>query len=120
MSSVKLVNEKPVSLAELKDKLEEIQKRDEQLSFRGNKVKDYLNKLVKLDSKKSQELVKKIESLEIPRIKDRQIVKVVDVLPSDLEDMKALMTGETTTITDENMQKIVEAVKEYLPKSKKK
>ena len=120
MASIKLIEERPVSLPELKERLEEIQTRDGNLTFRGNKVRDYLNKLTKMDSKTSKELKTKILSLEIPRIKDRQIAKIIDVLPEDLEDLKALMTGETTTITDENMQKIVDVVKEYLTKKRKK
>ena len=120
MASIKLIEERPVSLPELKERLEEIQTRDGNLTFRGNKVRDYLNKLTKMDSKTSKELKTKILSLEIPRIKDRQIAKIIDVLPEDLEDLKALMVGETTTITDENMQKIVDVVKEYLTKKRKK
>jgi len=120
MASIKLIEEKPVSLSELKEKLEEIKERDKELDFRGNKVRDYLNKLVKMDTKASNELKSKIISLEIPRIKERQIVKIIDVLPEDLDDLKALMVGETTTITDENLQKIIEVVKESSPRKRKK
>ena len=62
MASIKLIEERPVSLPELKERLEEIQTRDGNLTFRGNKVRDYLNKLTKMDSKTSKELKTKIES----------------------------------------------------------
>ncbi|MAG45488.1 MAG: hypothetical protein CMH63_01805 [Nanoarchaeota archaeon] len=120
MSNTKLISETPISLTELREKLGKIEKRDKELTFRGNKVKDYLNKLVKLDYKQVSELREKILALDIPRIKDRQITKIIDILPSDVEDVKAIFTGETTTITPENIEKIVSAVKDYLPKSKKK
>lgn len=120
MASIKLIEEKPVSLSELKEKLDDIQKRDTELSFRGNKVRDYLNKLVKMDLESSEELKKKIAALDVPRIKDRQIAKTIDILPENIDDLKALMTGETTTITDENMQKIIDVIKDFLPKKRKK
>tara|TARA_Y100000034_G_C6832165_1_gene375720 strand:- start:18 stop:383 length:366 start_codon:yes stop_codon:yes gene_type:complete len=120
MSSTKLIEETPISLPDLKEKLEKIEKRNKELSFRGNKVRDYLNKLVKLDSATATEIREKILALEIPRLKDRQITKIIDVLPGDIEDVKAVFTGETTTITPENIEKIVNAIKPYLPKSKKK
>lgn len=120
MSSTKLIQETPLSLAELKAKLTKIEKREKELNFRGNKVKAYLNKLVKSDPKQVKELRTKILELDIPRIKDRQIAKIIDILPQDTEDVKAIFTGETTTITPENMEKLVAAVKPYLPKSKKK
>jgi len=120
MASVKLVQESPISLPELKEKLAEIEKRDKELTFRGNKVKDYLNKLIKLDTKQSGELKKKIQDLEIPRLKDRQITKIIDILPEDVDDLRAVFTGETTTVTQENLEKIIEAVKPYIPKKRKK
>lgn len=120
MASIKLVQERPISLPELKEKLESIESRNKELTFRGNKVRDYVNKLVKLDSKKSLELKAKIESLDIPRIKDRQITKIIDILPENLDDLRAVFTGETTTITQENMEKIIEAVKPFVPRKRKK
>ena len=120
MASVKLVGEKPISLAELKSRLQDIETRDKELNFRGNKVKDYLNKVVKLNLDKSIELKQNLEKLDIPRIKDRQLIKIIDILPEDIEEVRALFSGETTTITQESMEKIVETVKPYLSKSKKK
>lgn len=120
MASIKLIQEVPVSLPEIKEKLHDVEARDKEISFRANKVKDYLNKLVKLDKKTSLELKQKLISLDIPRLKDRQIIKIIDILPEDLEELKAVFTGEVTTITQENMEKIVDAVKPYVPKSRAK
>jgi DNA-directed RNA polymerase subunit F len=120
MASTKLIQESPLPLPELKEKLESIEKRDKELTFRGNKVKDYLNKLIKLDTKQTAELKQKILDLEIPRIKDRQIIKILDILPEDLDDLRSVFTGETTTVTQENMEKLIEAVKPYLTKKRKK
>ncbi|MBS3151113.1 hypothetical protein J4443_01905 [Candidatus Woesearchaeota archaeon] len=120
MASIKLIQEAPISLSELKEKLSEIETRDKELSFRANKVKDHLNKLVRLDKKSASELKEKLISLDVPRLKDRQIIKIVDILPEDLEDLRAVFTGEVTTITQENMEKIVGAVKPFVQKSKPK
>jgi len=122
MASIKLIQESPISLAEIKEKLHEIESRDKEkeLSFRGNKVRDYLNKVVKIDKKTALELKQKLLSLDIPRLKDRQIIKIIDILPEDLEELRAVFTGEVTTITQENLEKIVEAVKPFVQKQKPK
>ena len=120
MASIKLIQEIPVSLSEMKDSLHSIESRDKELSFRANKVKDYLNKVVKLDGKTASELKQKLISLDIPRLKDRQIVKIIDILPDNIEDLKAIFIGEITTITQENLEKIVEAIKPFIQKHKKK
>lgn len=120
MASIKLIQEAPISLQEIKEKLHEIESRDKGLSFRANKVKDYLNKVVRLDKKVASELKQKLLSLDIPRLKDRQIIKIIDILPEDLEELRAVFTGEVTTITQENMEKIIEAVKPFIQKQKPK
>jgi len=110
MPSSIILEEKPIHLAELKTKLE---KRDSELGFRATKTKEYLKKFAKLDIKKSQELIKKIQDLNIPRIKNRQITKIVDLLPTNLDELRMIFVGEITTITPENMQQILDVVKEY-------
>ncbi|MBI2508020.1 hypothetical protein HYV89_03635 [Candidatus Woesearchaeota archaeon] len=120
MASIKLMQEAPISLSELKEKIHEVEARDNEISFRANKVKDYLNKIVKLDMKTASELKQKLLSLDIPRLKDRQIIKITDILPEDLEELRAIFMGEVTTITQENLEKIVEAVKPFTQKQKSK
>ena len=120
MASIKLIQEIPISLQEIKEKLHDIESRDKELSFRANKVKDYLGKIVKMDKKTASELKQKLLSLDIPRLRDRQIIKIIDILPEDLEELRAIFTGEVTTITQENLEKIVEAVKPFVQKQKPK
>ena len=113
MASIKLIQEAPISLSELKEKLSEIETRDKELSFRANKVKDHLNKLVRLDKKSASELKEKLISLDVPRLKDRQIIKIIDLLPTELDEIRMIFSNETTSISPENMQQILNVVKEY-------
>ena len=48
MSDLKVINEVPLTMAELKDKLEDIKKRDKELSERAIKTQEYLNKTKQL------------------------------------------------------------------------
>ena len=113
MPSSIVLEERPISLAELKATLERIEKRDPQLGFRSTKTKEYLKKFSKLEEKKSNELIQKIKALDIPRIKDRQIIKIIDLLPTELDEIRMIFSNETTSISPENMQQILDVVKEY-------
>lgn len=113
MSSSTILEEKPINLVELKEKLEKIESRDKELGFRATKTKEYLKKFSKLEKKETKELTEKIIKLNIPRLKDRQIVKIIDLLPTSLDELKTIFAGETTTVTPENMQQIINVVKEY-------
>ena len=113
MPSSIILEEKPIHLAELKERLDKIETRDKELGFRATKTKDYLKKFSKLDNKKSTELIAEIQKLNIPRIRDRQIVKIVDLLPISIDELRMIFVGEITTITPENMQQILNVVKKY-------
>jgi len=113
VSKPEIVGKEPVSLAELKSVLSSIQKRDGEPSFRVGKAIDYLNHFKPLSKSAAAELSKKLVDLDIPRLKDEHIVKIVDLLPGDVEDVKVILQGYALTVTKENMSKIVGVVKEY-------
>ena len=115
-----IVEEKPITLVELKEELTKIKKRDNELNFRANKTHDYLDVFAKVSPQKAEELEKKLEKLGIPRLKDVHIKKIVDLLPQTLEDLKVILQGYTITVNNDNMKKIVAIVNEFsgkVPKS---
>jgi len=116
MGREEIIEERALSLAELKDTLEKVEKRDEELSFRANRVKDYLSHFDSLKLKDAGELKEELEKLDIPRLKEKIIIKIIDLLPDNNDDLRIITSGENLTITPENMEKIVKTVKEYVKK----
>jgi DNA-directed RNA polymerase subunit F len=112
MTKPEILEKQAMSLAELKSVLGKIKKRDTELSFRAAKTEEYVNQVVKLNNKQSNELLKKITDLDIPRLKDDQIIKIVDLVPGSLAELKIVLQGYTITISNENLNKIMDAIKE--------
>lgn len=104
-----ILNETPVGLAELKEELERIKKRDGELNFRANKAEDYLNQL-NLDSAESKKLFKKIMDLKIPRVKEQHIYKILDIMPKTAEDLKVVIQGYPISVSNENVKKVVDLI----------
>ena len=69
----KIVNETPITMVEIKEELMKIKKRDNELNFRAQKTEEFLNLFVKLKPDKEKEIRKKIEELEVPRLKPEHI-----------------------------------------------
>jgi len=103
---MKIISEQAVTMAHVKKELEKIKKRDEELSFRSAKTEEYLKELQSF--KKAGELAKKIEGLKIPRLKEEQIVKIVDILPKTAKDLKTILSNFTVTVSAENLKKIAD------------
>jgi len=55
-------------------------------------------------------LSKKITALTIPRLKERHIIKVLDIMPKDLDSLRLLLSTETLTIKDEDLKKILDVI----------
>lgn len=111
MANIELINEMPITMAELKEKLEEIKKRDKELNARAQKTHDYLNKFVEIKAKDAVKLKEELSKLNIPRFKDRHIVKLIDIMPQDIESLKLIFAGENITIKQDDLQKILNALK---------
>ncbi len=111
MSDLKILNERPISSIELKEKIGAIKKRDKELTKKALKTEEYLNVFVKMKPKEAEEIKKKIINLNISRLRDRHIVKILDIMPKDLESLKLLFTGENITIKQEDLTKILEVIK---------
>ncbi|MBU0979271.1 MAG: hypothetical protein KJ709_00560 [Nanoarchaeota archaeon] len=118
MTNPEIISEQPMMLSELKDELTKAKKRDKELSFRAQKAEDYMNSIYSLKPAQAKELFGKLEMLSIPRLKDVHMMKIVDLLPLTVESLKVILQGYTLTVNQDNMKKIVNVVKVYLPEQK--
>lgn len=113
MNTIKVLSEMPVSMVELSEELKKIKKRDGELNFRANKTEEYLTLFVGLKPNEAKELLEKIKGLNIPRLKEEHITKLVDILPKTVEEVKSIISSYPITVSAENCKKIADIVKEY-------
>ncbi len=109
--ATEIISEKPIGIGELKKELENIKKRDKELNFRAARTEEYLQHFSIL--KNSEELFKKIEALKIPRLKEQHIIKIIDIMPKTVEELKTILQGYTITVNNENLKKIAEAINKF-------
>jgi DNA-directed RNA polymerase subunit F len=118
MTQTNVIEEKPISIYELKEELEKNKKKFTQLNFRAAKTDEHIDQFIQIKPKEGKELIKKLTELNIPRLRDVHIYKIADVMPHKIELVKLLFQGSPITISDDNCKKIVKVVEEYLPKKK--
>lgn len=106
-----IIAENPISTYELKAELEKIKKRDKELNFRAARTEDYLNQVVSFN--KSSDLYEKLVKLDIPRLKDSHIKKIMDIMPKTANDLKVVLQGYTVSVGNENIKKIVDTINQF-------
>lgn len=107
-----VISETPITISELKEELKKIKERDGELNFRANKTNEYIENFGTPKLKDVQELKSKIEALEIPRLNNEHIAKIIDISPESLEDIKTLMQSYTVSVTQDNLKKVLDVIKE--------
>ena len=108
MANLEIINEISLNMQELKDKLDQVKKRDKDLNPRGIKVYDYITKF---GNKNAPKLKNNLNGLGILRLKDKHINKIVDILPKNIDELKSILSGENLTLKQEDLDKIVETIK---------
>lgn len=110
MSHPEIISEQAIDMYEVKKVLKAVEKETEELGFRSQKTMEYLGDVAKLTFKDAEELRKGIAALEVPRLKDDHISKIIDALPVDLNDLKQLVGSFNITVKDDYLKQIVELI----------
>ncbi|MFH1181561.1 MAG: hypothetical protein V1702_01250 [Candidatus Woesearchaeota archaeon] len=111
---MQVISETPIPLSQVKEAVDVIKKRDKEPNFRVKKMEEYLNSFSSISTAKSRELVEKLTQLNVPRMKEMHIYKIVDLMPSNVEDLKMILQPYALTVNNENLNKIIGTVKDYV------
>lgn len=74
-------------------------------------IKGFIKKFVKLTAKKAKELRKKLEELDLIKLRTEQIVKIIDLLPENKEELNKICAE--ISLDEDETKKILDAVKEF-------
>ena len=58
-------------------------------------------------------MYEKLVKLNIPRLKENQIKKIIDIMPKTVNDLKVVLQSYTVSINSESMKKIVDAINQF-------
>lgn len=110
-----ILEKEPLTVAEVKDILKKTQKRDEELTFRGGKTQEHVNEVPTISVTKTKELKKKLLDLEIPRLKEEHVIKLIDTFPLNPDQAKIILSGFNITLTSEKLKQLVDVLDDYRP-----
>lgn len=114
MGDTQVVSETPIDIYILKKELEKIRKRDNELNFRANRTEEYLQQIAGV--KNADELFNKLVQLNIPRLKEHHVHKIIDIAPSTVNELKVVLQGYTITLNNDSMKKITDTISEFFEK----
>jgi DNA-directed RNA polymerase subunit F len=113
---MKTINEKYVSLAEvrkiLEDKEKKYSKEGKELLYEQRHALEHSQKYAKLKSNDVKELKKKLGGLDL-NLTEEQIVKICDLLPETVDDVRAIFAKERFKYNEGEIGKILDLLAQY-------
>ena len=98
-----VLSKKPLSLGEVK---EYIKNDDEKKA-----LIEYLKNFTLVEKEKAVKLAAELSALKNHKIKEENIVKIIDLKPSDLDDVNKIFVD--ASLTEEEANVVLEIVKKY-------
>lgn len=103
-----ILSEKLITDVEAREILKE-RKKEIELGYEQKNSLDYLKKYNLLTQNKLQKIIEELK--KIPKLREKQIITIVNILPQDLDDLRLIMEKDYTTLNDDEKTLILEIIK---------
>ena len=100
----------PITLAETQELIKNIE------TDKAKAITAFIKKFVKITPVKARELKEEINKLDIIKLKDEQIVKIIDFMPTEPEDLRKIFVGTEINLDQNETAKILGVVTKYQKK----
>ena len=108
---IDIIERKALSMHSLHEKLKKLPKdTDGELNFRAKKLDEFSHDFLGQNKKDPREVRKALEACEIERLKERHMVKLMDLMPENSELVKSALSGESLGLKAEELKKIEDAI----------
>ncbi|MFH0861230.1 MAG: hypothetical protein V1921_08515 [Candidatus Altiarchaeota archaeon] len=113
---MKVISEEPVALAQVKsileDKKKEYKAEEKEPLYEQKRALDHAKATSKLNVRDSESLKKKLLELGLNLTPERA-VKIVDIMPEDVDDVRAIFSKERFRHEESEIKKIIDLVNQY-------
>ncbi|MCW1301320.1 MAG: DNA-directed RNA polymerase subunit F [Candidatus Nanoarchaeia archaeon] len=73
---------------------------------------EHATKFSKLKWSEAEKLIQELKSLDL-RLNEKVIVKLVDIMPYDKDDVKLILSSYKLSLKDEDVEKILEVINKF-------
>ena len=97
-----IIERKPLSMIEAKEYIDKDSETD---------IKGFVKKFIILKPKKAKELKEKIQGLDLLKVKEEHITKIIDLMPETGEGLNKIFSD--VSLDEDETKKLLETIKEF-------
>ena len=98
-----ILAQKPVTISEAKSYVKDLEEKKE--------IANYFKEFASLDLAEANKLISELQSLNNLKINQESVIKIVDFLPSDTEELSKVLND--VSLSEEESQAVISIVKKY-------
>lgn len=107
-----IISEEFVPLATVRKVLRKRNKTD--LAYEQKMSLENTEEFTKLSEYDSYKVIKGLQKLDMRKLKDKFIVKIADMMPSNKDELMLILSASKVSFKDDELKKILETVKKSL------
>ncbi len=96
---------KVITLAEARELLNKAK------TDKAKAIADFIKRFTKLSASDAEKLKQALNALNIHKLRDKDIVKLIDFKPEDAEDVRKIFAGSEFSLDQDEIAKVLEALK---------
>ena len=113
MSDYKILSTKPISNSEVLEILNKKTEESEEISYREEKALEYLKKTTKNSLENFNKIKEELIALDIPRLEESHYIKIIEIMPKNGTELRAIISNSGAVIVDDNVTKILDILNKY-------
>ena len=98
-----VLDKKPLSMAQVKEQVKDLEDKKE--------LESYLKRFSKSKLENAKKIEEEIIALENPKVREEDVIKIVDFLPKDAEDLNKILIE--VSLTEDETNQIIDIVKKH-------
>ena len=106
---MKIIQKKYIPLVEAKEYLKKSSR-----EIYGQKIAyEYTKLFSKIKPKDAKKLIEELNGLNMAKLKEEFIIKIVDVLPGSIDELRTILSSSSIPFKSEEVKKIFEIISKY-------
>lgn len=112
MANYEITSQKPIHPSLVLDEIEK-KASSRELSYREEKVLEHLKEFSKLSTEQFNSAYSELKSLEIARLEDAHLIKILEIMPKNGTELRAIVSHGGVVVVDEVVTQILDVLKKY-------
>lgn len=112
MADYKIISAEEISNSEVLDIINKKSKIQE-LTYREERTLEHLKKINKISKENFEKAKQELIALDISRLGLKHIIKILDIMPKNGTELRAIVSNSGVLLVDDSVNKILEVLSKY-------